>query len=626
MPEYLFKENFKTLNSKLWNIFKGHTDSFTIKNGLLKCTLSSNEEHQFSTKFILDGDWLIETKINLKQGGTVGLLFTVQEDNESYYMLEISIPKNKQKGKLTFYTHSIAPLTFQPPGPLRKYSGGVWTKMSTKQIDIHEGWHTLKVIRTGALYTCYLDDKLQHTTVEPLWASGYLGFRFWKSGVYEIDYITISRIATMKDYPRNPVIKGGKPGSWDKGVTVPGAILFEGGKLYLYYFGGITGTAIGIAWSDDLINWTKYERNPILEVGDVDSWDRGDTLITDNLHAGGIIKKPDGTYVLTYDAWNGECWEGIGIAIAKRPLGPFKKIKENPVLARGDPGEWDYKQIHLHTFFDLEDGKYAMLYTGYPGDDPQRKRDMWGLATSNDMVNWKKYEGNPVFKGGPLGACDENHCRPKSVVKVGKTFIGLYEGCFNDQGGAWWDSDCAVKSNDLVNWERYPYNPILPLHAGSTTWNNIVTEWPVGFIAGPKYYVLYLGGRLPNINIGLAAIDLIELQEWGIKVPSITNWDLSWKSTSCSVFPEIYPFIKETKYEKDKNKVSFEVEALIESVSELVLKSTKEPKHLVFNGTKIGKVPNKNYYKKTNQPAWFYNDDLEEIYIKLSKGKVEVYF
>ncbi len=69
--------------------------------------------------------------------------------------------------------------------------------------------------------------------------------------------------------------------------------------------------------------------------------------------------------------------------------------EEQPVaLKPGAPGEWDSLSIWDGTIKE-HDGRYIMLYTG------RRPENFWeqkiGVATSEDLINWEKYQGNPVM-------------------------------------------------------------------------------------------------------------------------------------------------------------------------------------------------------------------------------------
>ena len=66
----------------------------------------------------------------------------------------------------------------------------------------------------------------------------------------------------------------------------------------------------------------------------------------------------------------------------------FEKYKHNPVLDLGPEGHFDHNVIFFHSII-LDDSTYKMYYTGAPGN--------FGLATSEDGINWEKSLFNPVL-------------------------------------------------------------------------------------------------------------------------------------------------------------------------------------------------------------------------------------
>ena len=66
----------------------------------------------------------------------------------------------------------------------------------------------------------------------------------------------------------------------------------------------------------------------------------------------------------------------------------------NPILSAGEPGTWDSAGIGWPHVI-LQDGTYHMLYLGWAGDS--LPYSAVGYATSEDGLNWVKYDQNPVF-------------------------------------------------------------------------------------------------------------------------------------------------------------------------------------------------------------------------------------
>lgn len=96
-------------------------------------------------------------------------------------------------------------------------------------------------------------------------------------------------------HPDNPVMELGEPGSWDQQHQVPFYIQMKGSTFRMFYHaigGSPQAMRIGIAESEDGVHWTKYEGNPILDIGSPGTWDEA--------HVEGLILTFDGS---TYSMW-----------------------------------------------------------------------------------------------------------------------------------------------------------------------------------------------------------------------------------------------------------------------------------------------------------------------------------
>lgn len=74
-------------------------------------------------------------------------------------------------------------------------------------------------------------------------------------------------------HPANPVLGGGPPGSFDKGVTDP-SILVDNGTFYLYYTAqsATMPEQIGLATSKDGVTFTRHPASPVIKAGP-EAWD-----------------------------------------------------------------------------------------------------------------------------------------------------------------------------------------------------------------------------------------------------------------------------------------------------------------------------------------------------------------
>lgn len=75
--------------------------------------------------------------------------------------------------------------------------------------------------------------------------------------------------------------------------------------------------------------------------------------------------------------------------------------------------------------------RHGMFYAVYAGsDDPSRKDAPWafGLARSRDLVNWEKYPDNPVFTCSEPGGWDDGAIWYGTVFEWDGVLYMLYEG------------------------------------------------------------------------------------------------------------------------------------------------------------------------------------------------------
>jgi len=97
----------------------------------------------------------------------------------------------------------------------------------------------------------------------------------------------------------------------------------------------------------------------------------------------------------------------------------YPKIIDNQFILQGDKCSWDADAVH--TFSIVEANKDDYKYWAYYGLDHYEKDEhirKGGLARSNDLVNWEKYGYNPIIV---------SNCRWPSVVIHNGTFYMFYD-------------------------------------------------------------------------------------------------------------------------------------------------------------------------------------------------------
>jgi predicted GH43/DUF377 family glycosyl hydrolase len=242
------------------------------------------------------------------------------------------------------------------------------------------------------------------------------------------------------------------------------SVFRKGNKWYMSYivFDG-RGYETWLAQSDDLLNWKTLGRN--MSFSDSSDWDNnqkaGYIALQDTKWGGSYqLQKYNGKYWMSYFGGKSTGYEAgdlaIGIAYTQKdPAKPHEWTrKPTPVLTSKDTDVrwWENRKIFKSSvIWDKEKttGYPFVMYYNANGDTAANNvKTRWferiGMAVSNDMVNWKRFEAEPVMHH-PVGITGD-----AVVQKVGDIWVMFYFGAF------WQGRKDAFNrfacSYDLVNW------------------------------------------------------------------------------------------------------------------------------------------------------------------------------
>ena len=259
-------------------------------------------------------------------------------------------------------------------------------------------------------------------------------------------------------HPGSSVVRVGKSKSdFDSAhVLDPAAVEFNG-RVYLYYTAHSldpnVASSTGLAISDD---GTHFEK--------VAAVHGAPGIAPEAVVCGGRVylftscRSPGGAFEIRCSVSN----DGVRFSAAPKPV-VFRPS--------GTAGAFDRFSVTTVRIWP-EGGRYYMTYAGcdryadYPG--------AIGLARSDDLLNWERYPGNPIFTRGEPGTWDEGALWFATVLKHGGTYYLWYEGWGTGLGLATPEAREASRSarEDNYGGQGKAFSQI-----GLATWSGGMPEW-----------------------------------------------------------------------------------------------------------------------------------------------------
>jgi hypothetical protein len=216
-------------------------------------------------------------------------------------------------------------------------------------------------------------------------------------------------------------------------------------------------------------------------------------------------------------------------------------MSDSVVLGTGPQGAWDSVHVMICGAARTPEGKFAVTYMGWNGK-------LWGgigLATAGDPAGpFTKHSRNPVMPADPNSW--DKHVHVHTLLQERDRYVLLY--CGADPKMPTWDKGGLATSKDLVNWTKYPGNPVL-VSEGPKRYDSLVLRPRALFRHGDYYYLFYeaagsrprfsqteggvplAGNQLAFDTIGLArSRDLIawERHPWNPAIPARADFDSRW--------------------------------------------------------------------------------------------------
>ena len=193
-----------------------------------------------------------------------------------------------------------------------------------------------------------------------------------------------------------------------------------------------------ITESEDLVHWDHMRL--AMGYGPEGDFDYGGVVLGAYLYEDYSIKscrtlkKRGGKYYSLYGAYprqggyelrpgyEGIAWSDDGLT--------WERAKDEPILSvfQEDCGTWEKDCIYQPWLLEYE-GKYYNFYNAADGHIEQM-----GLATSDDLLNWERYEYNPVIPVGSEGSFNDQFSSDSKVFWDKDHWVSFFFGV--GQGGA----------------------------------------------------------------------------------------------------------------------------------------------------------------------------------------------
>ncbi|UKT65431.1 glycosylase [Pedobacter mucosus] len=242
--------------------------------------------------------------------------------------------------------------------------------------------------------------------------------------------------------------------------------IFKKGKYwymtYLIYSG--RGYETWLSKSKDLLHWENQGK--IMSFGDSGNWDdnqkAGYNALQNTKWGGNYTpSKFDGKYWMSYFGGKERGYEveplSIGMAFTNKNPALVQEWSrlDKPVLTSADADvRWWENRNKLFKSTVIKDkqkftGHPFVMYYNAVGDSlVNNKKTRWyeriGMAVSDDMVHWQRFNKNPVVHH-PVGITGD-----AVIQKINGVYVMFYFGAFwEDRKGAF---NRFAASNDLINW------------------------------------------------------------------------------------------------------------------------------------------------------------------------------
>jgi len=248
------------------------------------------------------------------------------------------------------------------------------------------------------------------------------------AGTFPVELVDFGPVSSA------PLFSGGGLDAWDRDLRERGWIIRSGGGWRLWYTGSNPDRdpirRLGLATSPDGLTWTRAAPGPLV----ADRWVE-DVCVVPACGRLWMFAEGERDVAHLLASCDGRAWRPCGPLDIRRTDGV--PISDGP---RGTPAVW------------LEGGTWHLFYE-------RRDEGVW-LATSRDLRTFTNVRDDPVLACGPE-PYDRHGVAFDQVVKFRGRYYAYYHASPAADRGTW--QTCIATSVDLVRWEKWRANPLLPV-------------------------------------------------------------------------------------------------------------------------------------------------------------------
>ncbi|MCB9458189.1 MAG: hypothetical protein H6670_00970 [Anaerolineaceae bacterium] len=175
----------------------------------------------------------------------------------------------------------------------------------------------------------------------------------------------------------------------------------------------------------------------------------------------------EGKYWMTYVGWDGRGYQ-TGLASSGNLL---DWTKEGLIIGRGPSGSVTEHNVAMTCILRDNDlfgsselkhvkGQFVGTYHAYPNPGYEVGPGKIGLCFSEDLRTWDVHD--PVLEPDPACGWESGGLYKSWLLESNGTYY-LFYNAKNKTEGAWIEQTGFATSTDLLHWQRFPGNPVLPI-------------------------------------------------------------------------------------------------------------------------------------------------------------------